>query len=241
MGLRYRKSIKIAPGVRLNVNKKSVGVTVGGKGLHYTVNSKGQTTKTVGIPGTGLSYSKTSSGKKSGASRRATYTDTSLTPSPTKKEQKPPKVQTDIHFSDPVTKNSIGAGVILLVVAFFCSGFSWPLAIVVALLAVYSFFSYIRYKQHPDNPRYITMEQLERWRGLLGVDKGTAYDLGKKSGPVLISLKEKVSQAVQDADGPSVLEYQKKIVDLSEFITIRGDNPVEDYERYVVAFKEFEA
>ena len=84
-------------------------------------------------------------------------------------------------------------------------------------------------------------EQLDRWRGLLGVDKGTAYQLGKKSIPVLVDLKEKVFQTVQESDGPAVLEYQKKIVDLSEFVVIRGDNPAEDFERYATAFKEFEA
>lgn len=63
MGLRFRKSIKIAPGVKVNLNKSSTSVTVGTKGKHYTVNSKGKTTKTIGIPGTGLSYSTTSSNK----------------------------------------------------------------------------------------------------------------------------------------------------------------------------------
>lgn len=56
MAVRFRRSIKIAPGVKLNLNKKSVGVTVGTKGAHYSVNSKGTRTTTVGIPGTGLSY-----------------------------------------------------------------------------------------------------------------------------------------------------------------------------------------
>ena len=62
MGFRFRKSIKIAPGVKLNLNKKSAGVTFGGKGFHYTVNSNGKTTKSVGVPGTGLYYSTTSGG-----------------------------------------------------------------------------------------------------------------------------------------------------------------------------------
>lgn len=56
MGFRFRKSIKIAPGIKFNINKKSVGVTFGTKGAHYTINSKGTRTKSVGIPGTGLSY-----------------------------------------------------------------------------------------------------------------------------------------------------------------------------------------
>lgn len=63
MGLRFRKSIKIAPGVKMNFNKKSWGVTIGKKGAHYTINSKGKRTASVGIPGTGLSYTTTSGGK----------------------------------------------------------------------------------------------------------------------------------------------------------------------------------
>lgn len=60
MGLRFRKSIKVAPGVKVNLNKKSVGVTLGTKGVHYTINSNGKQTKSVGIPGTGLSYTTSS-------------------------------------------------------------------------------------------------------------------------------------------------------------------------------------
>lgn len=69
MGWRYRKSKKILPGVRLNINKNSTSVTFGPKGLHYTVSSTGRKTASVGIPGSGLSYSKTlSSGDKNGRS-----------------------------------------------------------------------------------------------------------------------------------------------------------------------------
>lgn len=63
MGLSFRKSVKIAPGVKLNLNKKSTSVTFGGKGFHHTVSSTGKRTSIVGIPGTGLSYSKTSNSK----------------------------------------------------------------------------------------------------------------------------------------------------------------------------------
>ena len=34
MGLRFRKSFKIAPGVKLNFGKKSQSITFGGKGVH---------------------------------------------------------------------------------------------------------------------------------------------------------------------------------------------------------------
>lgn len=59
MGLRFRKSIKIAPGVKINLNKKSTSVTFGGKGVHYTASSTGKKTASVGIPGTGISCTQT--------------------------------------------------------------------------------------------------------------------------------------------------------------------------------------
>jgi tetratricopeptide (TPR) repeat protein len=54
--LRIRRSVRIGPGVKLNLNKRSVGLTVGGRGGHYSVNTRGQRTTTVGLPGTGISY-----------------------------------------------------------------------------------------------------------------------------------------------------------------------------------------
>ena len=53
--LRARRSIKVAPGFKVNLNKRSVGVTVGTRGAHYSVNTAGRRTSTVGLPGTGLS------------------------------------------------------------------------------------------------------------------------------------------------------------------------------------------
>src|SRR5262249_29956731 len=52
---RFRRSIKILPGVRWNIGKNSTSVSLGGRGLTYTVGTKGSRT-TVVIPGTGISY-----------------------------------------------------------------------------------------------------------------------------------------------------------------------------------------
>lgn len=64
MALRFRKSIKILPGVRININKKSSSISFGGKGFRHTISSTGRKTTTVGIPGTGLSYSSTHKGNQ---------------------------------------------------------------------------------------------------------------------------------------------------------------------------------
>lgn len=56
MALRYRKSVRLGKGVKLNLTKTGVGLTFGGKGAHYSVHSSGRRTTSVGIPGTGLYY-----------------------------------------------------------------------------------------------------------------------------------------------------------------------------------------
>lgn len=56
MAFRFRRSMKLAPGVRVNLNKGGPGVRVGTKGAGVTVGTKG-TQASAGIPGTGLSYS----------------------------------------------------------------------------------------------------------------------------------------------------------------------------------------
>lgn len=63
MAIRFRRSIKIFKGLRVNVNKNSVGLSVGGRGLGYTINSKGRKTSHIGIPGTGLSVVNTKTPK----------------------------------------------------------------------------------------------------------------------------------------------------------------------------------
>lgn len=84
MGLRFRKSIKIALGLKINLNKDSVSATVGKRGAHYTINSKGKRTASVGIPGTGLSYTSTSggaSGKSKSSHNSANARTSNNTPS----------------------------------------------------------------------------------------------------------------------------------------------------------------
>lgn len=71
MGFRMRKSFKVMPGVRMTVTTKGLSASVGSKRSRVTINSKGGVTQTVGIPGTGISYSKRSGGGSSKGSSSA--------------------------------------------------------------------------------------------------------------------------------------------------------------------------
>ena len=65
MGFVFRKSFKVAPGAKLNVSKKGMGVSVGGRNTpRVSVNSSGRVTKSVRLA-PGLRYQETSTlGKK---------------------------------------------------------------------------------------------------------------------------------------------------------------------------------
>lgn len=57
MAFRFRKSVKIAPGVRLNFSKSGVSTSIGKRGATVNISKRG-TRITAGLPGTGISASK---------------------------------------------------------------------------------------------------------------------------------------------------------------------------------------
>lgn len=67
MGFRFQKRVRIFPGVTLNFSKSGVSTSFGGRGARVTL-GHGKTRATVGLPGSGLSYT-TVSGKKRGGQR----------------------------------------------------------------------------------------------------------------------------------------------------------------------------
>jgi hypothetical protein len=57
MGLRFRRSMGLAPGAWLNLGLRSLSLSFGIRGAKYTTGTRGRRI-TVGLPGTGLSYTK---------------------------------------------------------------------------------------------------------------------------------------------------------------------------------------
>lgn len=55
MGFRFRRSIGLIPGLRLNIGRRGVSVSAGMRGAHVTIGKDGTRT-TIGVPGTGMSY-----------------------------------------------------------------------------------------------------------------------------------------------------------------------------------------
>ena len=55
MGFRFQRRLKIFPGVRVNLSRSRVSTSMGGRGVWLTFGRRGSRA-TVGLPGTGLSY-----------------------------------------------------------------------------------------------------------------------------------------------------------------------------------------
>ena len=72
MAFRFRKSIKIAPGIRLNLSKSGVSTSIGKRGATVNISKRG-TRVTAGLPGTGLSASHLYKSKGSRPAQAATH------------------------------------------------------------------------------------------------------------------------------------------------------------------------
>lgn len=86
MALRFRKSVRIAKGVRVNFSKSGASLSLGGKGHGVTFGGSG-THAHVGIPGTGLSYNTKIGGKSHSSSRsRSSHSSSSRSSVPIPKQ-----------------------------------------------------------------------------------------------------------------------------------------------------------
>lgn len=75
MGLRFRRSIRVCKGVRINVSKSGLSASIGPRGASVTVGKRG-TYLNAGIPGTGISSRQKIGGGRS--SRRSTQTHSGI-------------------------------------------------------------------------------------------------------------------------------------------------------------------
>ncbi len=67
MGFRFQRSLRLAPGLRLNLSKGGLSATVGRPGASVNIGRRG-IEGSAGLPGTGLSYRQRVSGGRSGVS-----------------------------------------------------------------------------------------------------------------------------------------------------------------------------
>ena len=59
MGFRFRKSLSFGKLFRINFSKRGIGFSVGVPGFRVSLGADKKIRKTVGLPGTGISYTET--------------------------------------------------------------------------------------------------------------------------------------------------------------------------------------
>ena len=64
MGFKFRKSINLGGGFKVNLSKSGVGYSWGTKGVRFSKTASGKNRTTLSIPGTGISHVTESGGKK---------------------------------------------------------------------------------------------------------------------------------------------------------------------------------
>jgi len=69
MGWRYRRSVKLLPGARVNISKTGTSLSVGRRGATVNIGKRG-VRSTFGIPGTGISYVTQHSSRRRSRSRQ---------------------------------------------------------------------------------------------------------------------------------------------------------------------------
>ena len=73
MGWRFRKSINLGGGFRINLSKSGIGYSWGFKGYRHTYSPNGTERKTYSIPGTGISYVESTKSKKNNYNNSNNY------------------------------------------------------------------------------------------------------------------------------------------------------------------------
>ncbi len=80
MGFRFRKSINMGGGFKINLSKSGIGYSWGTKGYRVTKTARGTTRRTYSIPGTGISWVDESGGRNRNRSRGYTRSRTNTRP-----------------------------------------------------------------------------------------------------------------------------------------------------------------
>ncbi len=100
MSIRFRKSIKIIPGVRLNVGKRGVSISAGPRGTSVSMGARG-VYGNVGLTGTGMSFRSRLDGQGANANNRRTEIEQS------RQAKMQAKIDAEQHRQEALSKVSL--------------------------------------------------------------------------------------------------------------------------------------
>ena len=213
MGLNFRRSMKILPGVRLNFSKNGTGVSFGTRGARYSISPTGRRTISTGIPGTGISYREQiySTARRSRRSRETYPTDYAI------------NEQNSYSKRHPVIAFFLG----------FCSfatitnalptwqenklKFAMQLALAVGFAALSYFFGRsFKYPEDPNQPS--ELDTIQNSRFLRDPFDLAEWELTNKEYTHLVELLNKSDDEVSDNSEAPAFPVKKGEVVLAQFV-----------------------
>lgn len=177
MGWRYRKSIDLGLGFRVNISKSGIGYSWGVPGYRITKTANGRVRSTVSIRGTGLSYTEDHGGSPSSRPSHNSSNQSNMHSI----ESAPIEQLSDATFNDVETAISKSlrlnlAGNLLIIIGILGIGFpafaitSWIAAFVCKLLARKRYSVYLEYK-FEDGMDDSYQRRMQSWEDIFSSEK----------------------------------------------------------------------
>lgn len=253
MGFRFRKSVKIAPGVKVNFGKKSVGLSIGNKGGGISFNSKSGSRARVSIPGTGLSYSTKLGGSKNRRSRSKRHTSTSIRHTSTSQYS---SIQYTMASDTP---KCLRWWYILLIILFLLSGIenlvtnSETSLVIIGVAVIMGWFTLKELKQRhkykaENNDKLLKLQKLviEDSPDVLTYSGAQLYAIAEGKSANSFRIANECSSILQTTVDPDTFferlqlfsTHCRSLVDYEEYISFSGATPTELYNTLILEKQE---
>ena len=243
MGIRFRKRVKVLPGVTLNFSKSGISTTIGTKGASVNIGKNG-VYGNAGIPGTGIYMREKIAGSKKSRAKKSTRNTTKI--------DTPISTKTAIPESSAPATDNFSFGCMTVVVSIiFGIFFAWALgniklafiiAPVVMLLVFITRFAKEQNKE--EKPQTATTErvlldELLQYKSV--TDEETFKQLleYKKMGAIHVNIPIGTLDKLKQMKADEKAEQEKKLAELQQSDETTAPGSLEEYKKNAL-LAEFE-
>lgn len=243
MGIRFRKRVKVLPGVTLNFSKSGISTTIGTKGASVNIGKNG-VYGNAGIPGTGIYMREKIAGSKKSRAKKSTRNTTKI--------DTPISTKTAIPESSAPATDNFSFGCMTVVVSIiFGVFFAWTLgniklafiiAPVVMLLVFITRFAKEQNKE--EKPQTATTErvlldELLQYKSV--TDEETFKQLleYKKMGAIHVNIPIGTLDKLKQMKADEKEEQEKKLAELQQSDETTAPGSLEEYKKNAL-LAEFE-
>ena len=244
MGIRFRKRVKVLPGVTLNFSKSGISTTIGTKGASVNIGKNG-VYGNAGIPGTGIYMREKIAGSKKSRAKKSTRNTTNI--------DTPVSTKTAIPESGAPATDNFSFGCMTVVVSIiFGIFFAWALgniklafiiAPVVMLLVLITRFAKEQNKEEKPpqtaTTERVLLDELLQYKSV--TDEETFKQLleYKKMGAIHVNIPIGTLDKLKQMKADEKEEQEKKLAELQQSDETTAPGSLEEYKKNAL-LAEFE-